>query len=58
MHSICMCMHIYIYIYYIYIYTYIYEYEKTTQKSTKLLNASHASFFSCLVPDFVWSFQK
>ena len=34
-----------------------YDIKKVTKKSTKAFEHFYASFFSCVVPDFVWSFQ-
>ena len=53
-------IYIYVYIYpYMYIdlyntlYIFHYYIYKTTQSRQKLSNASHASFFGCVVPDFL-----
>ena len=33
------------------------KYKKTLKSRQKILKAAYASFFSCVVPDFVWSVQ-
>ena len=48
----------YIYILYIYNIYIIYIIYKPLKNWQKLSSASHTSFFSCVVPDFVWSFQN
>ena len=35
-----------------------YKHKKRLKNGQKLSNASYTSFFSCVVPDFVWSFHN